>query len=139
MESIKERFLKKIDATSLNFIRSKIDKIRWDARLIGIKGSRGVGKTTLLLQYIKQNLKKDHTTLYVSLDNIWFAQNNLVSMVDDFVKRGGKHLFLDEVHKYPNWSIEIKNIYDDFPELNCVHRFFHVGNPKLKHLLHIVS
>lgn len=120
MESIEERIFKKIDATSLEFIRSMVDKIRWDARLIGIKGSRGVGKTTLLLQYIKQNLRLDHTTLYVSLDNIWFAQNSLVSMVDDFVKRGGKHLFLDEVHKYPNWSIEIKNIYDDFPELKIV-------------------
>lgn len=120
MESIEERFIKKIDATSLDFIRSIIEKIRWDARLIGIKGSRGVGKTTLLLQYIKQNLRIDQTTLYVSLDNIWFAQNSLVSMVDDFVKRGGKYLFLDEVHKYPNWSIEIKNIYDDFPELNIV-------------------
>ena len=120
MESIDERFLKKIDATSLTFIRSLIDKISWEARLIGIKGPRGVGKTTLLLQYIKKNLPIDHSTLYVSLDNIWFAQNNLVDLVDDFAKRGGKYLFLDEVHKYPNWSIEIKNIYDDFPELKVV-------------------
>jgi predicted AAA+ superfamily ATPase len=120
MESIDERFLKKIDATSLIFIRSIIDKISWEARLIGIKGPRGVGKTTLLLQYIKKNLPIDHSTLYVSLDNIWFAQNNLVDLVDDFAKRGGKYLFLDEVHKYPNWSIEIKNIYDDFPELKVV-------------------
>jgi uncharacterized protein len=120
MESIDERFLKKIDATSLTFIRSLIDKISWEARLIGIKGPRGVGKTTLLLQYIKKNLPIDHSTLYVSLDNIWFAQNSLVDLVDDFAKRGGKYLFLDEVHKYPNWSIEIKNIYDDFPELKVV-------------------
>ena len=120
MESIDEKFLKKIDTTSLDFVRSMIDKIRWEARLIGIKGPRGVGKTTLLLQYIKKNLPIDHTTLYVSLDNIWFAQNSLVDMVDNFVKRGGKYLFLDEVHKYPNWSIEIKNIYDDFPELKIV-------------------
>ena len=120
MESINERFLKKIDATSLTFVRSMIDRISWEARLIGIKGPRGVGKTTLLLQYIKKNLPIDHSTLYVSLDNIWFAQNNLVDLVDDFAKRGGKYLFLDEVHKYPNWSIEIKNIYDDFPELKVV-------------------
>ena len=120
MESLDERFLKKIDATSLTFIRSMIDKISWEARLIGIKGPRGVGKTTLLLQYIKKNLPIDHTTIYVSLDNIWFAQNSLVDLVDDFVKRGGKYLFLDEVHKYPNWFIEIKNIYDDFPELKIV-------------------
>jgi uncharacterized protein len=120
MESIDEKFLKKIDTTSLDFVRSMIDKIRWEARLIGIKGPRGVGKTTLLLQYIKKNLPIDHTTLYVSLDNIWFAQNSLVDLVDHFAKRGGKYLFLDEVHKYPNWSIEIKNIYDDFPELKIV-------------------
>ncbi|MFD2037676.1 ATP-binding protein [Belliella marina] len=120
MESIEERFLKKIDATSLNFVRSIIQKIRWEARLIGIKGPRGVGKTTLLLQYIKQNLPIDHTTLYVSLDNIWFAQNSLLEMVDDFVKKGGKHLFLDEVHKYPDWPVVLKNIYDDYPELKVV-------------------
>lgn len=120
MESIEERFQKKINSTSLDFIRSMIHKIRWEARLIGIKGPRGVGKTTLLLQYIKQNLPLDHTTLYVSLDNIWFAQNNLVDLADDFAKKGGKYLFLDEVHKYPNWSQEIKNIYDDFPELKVV-------------------
>jgi predicted AAA+ superfamily ATPase len=80
MESIEERFLKKMDATSLGFVRSIIHKIRWEARLIGIKGPRGVGKTTLLLQYIKQYLPLDHTTLYVSLDNIWFAQNSLVDI-----------------------------------------------------------
>ncbi|WP_241125120.1 ATP-binding protein [Cognataquiflexum nitidum] len=109
MDALLEKSIKKIESTSLEFVRSKIDRIRWEARLIGIKGPRGVGKTTLILQYIKKNLPLDHTVLYVSLDNIWFAQNRLVSLVDDFVKRGGKHLFLDEVHKYPDWSIELKN------------------------------
>ncbi|MCH6236535.1 ATP-binding protein [Cognataquiflexum rubidum] len=120
MDTLLEKSIKKIESTSLEFVRSKINRIRWEARLIGIKGPRGVGKTTLILQYIKKNLPLDHTVLYVSLDNIWFAQNRLVSLVDDFVKRGGKHLFLDEVHKYPDWSIELKNIYDDFPELKIV-------------------
>jgi len=120
MDSLLEKSLKKIESTSLDFVRSMIDRIHWEARLIGIKGPRGVGKTTLLLQYIKKNLPLDHTVLYVSLDNIWFAQNKLVGLVDDFVKRGGKYLFLDEVHKYPDWSIELKNIYDDFPELKIV-------------------
>lgn len=120
MDALLEKSIKKIESTSLEFVRSKVDRIRWEARLIGIKGPRGVGKTTLLLQYIKKNLPLDHTVLYVSLDNIWFAQNRLVTLVDDFVKRGGKHLFLDEVHKYPDWSIELKNIYDDFPELKIV-------------------
>lgn len=97
-----------------------MDRIHWDARLIGIKGARGVGKTTLLLQYIKENLPIDESTLYVSLDNIWFAENKLSTLTDSFVKRGGKYLFLDEVHKYPNWSQELKNIYDDYPELKVV-------------------
>jgi predicted AAA+ superfamily ATPase len=97
-----------------------LDVIRWDARLIGIKGARGVGKTTLMLQYIKQNLPIDHSTLYVTLDNIWFANNTLSDLTDQFVKRGGKYLFLDEVHKYPNWSQELKNIYDDYAELKVV-------------------
>jgi len=97
-----------------------MDIIRWDARLVGIKGARGIGKTTLLLQYIKKNLPLDQSTLYVSLDNIWFAENSLSALTDNFVKRGGKFLFLDEVHKYPSWSQELKNIYDDYPQLKVV-------------------
>lgn len=120
MEILHEKFIRKIEQTQLNFIRSMLDVIRWDARLIGIKGARGVGKTTLMLQYIKQNLPIDHSTLYVTLDNIWFANNTLSDLTDQFVKRGGKYLFLDEVHKYPNWSQELKNIYDDYAELKVV-------------------
>ncbi len=120
METLYEKYHRKIELTSLDFTRSIMDTIRWDARLIGIKGARGVGKTTLLLQYIKKNLPIDSATLYVSLDNIWFAENSLSSLADNFVKRGGKFLFLDEVHKYPNWSQELKNIYDDYPQLKVV-------------------
>jgi len=120
MDLLYEKFFKKIDLTSIDFKRSLMNQIQWDARLIGIKGARGVGKTTLLLQYIKENLPIDTTTLYVSLDNIWFAENKLSTLTDTFVKRGGKYLFLDEVHKYPNWSQELKNIYDDYPELKVV-------------------
>jgi hypothetical protein len=120
MEELFEKFYKKMDSISLEFTRSLISRIRWEARLIGIKGARGVGKTTLLLQYIKKNLPLDRSTLYVNLDNIWFAENKLSGMADDFVKQGGKYLFLDEIHKYPNWSQELKNIYDDYPELQVV-------------------
>lgn len=121
MEKLQERYYKKISLTQTNFVRSIIAEINWEARLIGIKGARGVGKTTLLLQYIKLNLMNDvHASLYVSLDNIWFSDHKLSDLVDMFVKKGGKYLFLDEVHKYPQWSIEIKNIYDDFPELKVV-------------------
>lgn len=102
------------------FVRSIMDKILWDARLIGIRGARDVGKTTLLLQYMKLNLPRDHRTIYISLDNIWFTEHKLYNFTDAFVKQGGQYLFLDEVHKYPNWSQEIKNIYDDFNELKIV-------------------
>ncbi|MBS9523085.1 ATP-binding protein [Litoribacter alkaliphilus] len=115
-----EKFFRKIEATETTFLRSAMDRIHWEARLIGIKGARGVGKTTLMLQYIKMHLPLDGATLYVSLDNIWFAKNSLYDLADEFVKKGGRHLFLDEVHKYPNWSQEIKNIYDDYPELQTV-------------------
>jgi len=120
MEALYEKYLRKIDLTSIQFTRSIMDTVRWDARLVGIMGARGVGKTTLMLQYIKKNLPVDHSTLYVSLDNIWFSENSLSSLTDNFVKRGGKFLFLDEVHKYPNWSQELKNIYDDYPQLKVV-------------------
>lgn len=120
MEELFDSFWRKVNATPTDFVRSIADKIEWNARLIGIRGARGVGKTTLLLQYIKRNLPLDGSTLYASLDNIWFANNKLYYMARDFAIRGGKNLFLDEVHKYPNWSQEIKNIYDDFPELKVV-------------------
>lgn len=121
MEQIIEKFRKRIANTETIFVRSIMYHINWEARLIGLKGARGVGKTTLLLQYIKLNHAHElDKTLYISLDNIWFADNKLINLVDRFVKRGGKYLFLDEVHKYANWSVEIKNIYDDYPELKVV-------------------
>lgn len=120
METLFEKFYKKIDFINLDFKRSLMNEIQWESRLIGIKGARGVGKTTLLLQFIKEYLPINELTLYVSLDNIWFAENKLSKLVNDFVKKGGKYLFLDEVHKYPNWSQELKNIYDDYPELKVV-------------------
>ena len=120
MTTLFEKHLRKINATPMHFTRSIMDTIRWEARLIGIKGARGVGKTTLLLQYIKKNLPIDKATLYVSLDSIWFTENTLSALADQFVKQGGNYLFLDEVHKYPNWSQELKNIYDDYPELKIV-------------------
>ena len=120
MDYIKEKFRKKLAAVSLSFIRSIMQEIEWNARLIGIKGARGVGKTTLILQYIKKYHKHDDSVLYVSLDDIWFSDHRLTDLTDDFVKKGGRFLFLDEVHKYPDCSIEIKNIYDDYPELHIV-------------------
>lgn len=120
MFELQEKFQRRIQQTSLGFIRGLMDDMAWDARLIGIKGARGVGKTTLLLQYIKKNLPLNEQTLYVSLDHIFFAENKLTALTDTFVKQGGKFLFLDEVHKYPQWAQELKNIYDDYPELKIV-------------------
>ncbi|RLD76232.1 MAG: AAA family ATPase, partial [Bacteroidetes bacterium] len=86
----------------------------------GIKGSRGVGKTTLILQYIKQNFKPDNTVLYVSLDSLYFLENKLYDLANDFYKKGGEFLAIDEVHRYPDWALEIKNIYDNMPDLKVV-------------------
>jgi len=103
-----------------SFRRDFIDKIHWSERMVGIKGARGAGKTTLCLQYINENFGISTNCLYVSMDNVFFPYRNLIELADEFVKRGGTHLFIDEVHKYPNWIPELKNIYDMFPILNVV-------------------
>ncbi len=120
MENLQEKFYRRLQSVSLDFVRSEIDDIAWESRLIGVRGARGVGKTTLLLQYIKSKLTPNHETLYVNLDNLYFSTHTLGNLIDLFVKRGGKHLFLDEVHKYENWAQEIKNAYDDYPDLQIV-------------------
>ncbi|MDR1342687.1 MAG: AAA family ATPase [Prevotellaceae bacterium] len=120
MDTLFEKSYRKVQSVSLGFTRSIMDDIRWDSRLIGIRGARGVGKTTLLLQYMKRFLPQDTSALYVSLDNIWFAEHRLLDLVDAFVKKGGRYLFVDEVHKYPSWSQELKNAYDDYPDLHLV-------------------
>ena len=118
MEYLIEKFRKKLLHLPVHFQRSLIDDIHWEARLIGIKGARGAGKTTLMLQHIKSQFPDLQQVLYVSLDDLWFADNSLSALADQFVKQGGHHLFLDEVHKYPSWSRSIKNLYDDYPELS---------------------
>ena len=120
MNRLFETHIKKVERTDVGFVRNLMNEIDWNARLIGLKGARGVGKTTLLLQRCKLYHKLDGSSLYVSVDNIWFSDHKLYDFASDFAKKGGRYLFLDEVHKYPNWSQELKNIYDDFPELNIV-------------------
>lgn len=120
MEVLFERYRKKLAQVQTNFIRSIFLEIDWSDRLIGLRGPRGIGKTTILLQYLKLHHLNDERALYISLDNILFSEQNLVDFVDDFVKRGGRTLFIDEIHKYPNWVQELKNIYDDFPEIKIV-------------------
>ncbi len=120
MEILIEKHLQRLLNVELGFQRSLTKEIDWSSRLIAIKGARGTGKTTLLLQRIKEIYGDSTIALYASLDNIWFADNRIYNMADRFYKSGGKYLFLDEVHKYPRWVQEIKNIYDDFPDLNLV-------------------
>jgi len=96
------------------------DHIAWSNRLIGIKGARGTGKTTILLQRINELGLSPSEAIYLSLDDLYFTTNSLVDVASQFYKRGGKYLFLDEVHKYPQWSIHIKNLYDFHRGLHIV-------------------
>lgn len=119
MESLLLEFQLKISQISLEIQRYLVHQIDLNNRLIAIKGARGSGKTTLLLQVAKLHLPVK-STLYVSLDHIYFFDNKLYELAKQFSQFGGTHLLLDEVHKYPNWSREIKLIYDNFPELNVI-------------------
>lgn len=110
------RLISEVDTSFLRYIYSEIN---WNSRMIGITGPRGVGKTTLLLQYIKQNLNPAET-LYVTAEDFYFADKKLIDLVDTFVKFGGKYLFIDEIHKYKDWSRELKLIYDYHKDLNVV-------------------
>lgn len=101
------------------FKRYVYHSINWNNRLVGLIGPRGVGKTTLILQHIKTSLNPQET-LYVTSEDFYFAKNRLTDLANDFVKAGGKHLFIDEIHKYPDWSKELKLMYDYHPELKIV-------------------
>ncbi|MHC1775538.1 MAG: ATP-binding protein [Lentimicrobium sp.] len=120
MERIRNISRQKTDTVKVDFKRYLYNKIDWNNRLIAIKGARGVGKTTLLLQYIKEHDTRDGAFLYASLDDIYFTAHSLVEFAEVFYKEGGKVLLLDEVHKYPGWSREIKNIYDSNSELQLI-------------------
>jgi uncharacterized protein len=105
----------------MQFVRDTIHQIDWERnRLIGIKGARGAGKTTLVLQHLKRSPLPASQSLYVSLDDLYFSAHRLYELGEAFVRTGGRLLVLDEVHRYLNWSQEIKNLYDDFPDLRIV-------------------
>ena len=121
MDKLFERHDEYISTVSADFVRGFINKIDWSIRLIAIKGPKGVGKSTLMQQYIKLNFAPDDRhVLYCSADTNYFTTHTLVDTADQFCKLGGRHLFIDEIHKYKNWSREIKEIYDLHRDLHIV-------------------
>lgn len=119
MRTLYQKFETLLQNTSTDFKRYLYHEIAWDSRMIGIIGPRGVGKTTMILQYISEHLDSKRA-LYVSADDIYFSDNKLLDLADEFYKNAGEYLFIDEIHKYANWSQELKNIYDSFPKLKVV-------------------
>jgi predicted AAA+ superfamily ATPase len=119
MTSLYQKFEFLIEHTDAGFKRYLFDEIAWSSRMVGIIGPRGVGKTTLVLQYIKTQLDTKRA-LYAAADDLYFSQHRLYDVADEFYKHGGEVLFIDEIHKYPEWSRELKNIYDAFPTLKVV-------------------
>lgn len=108
-----------LSQTDERFHRYLYTAIDWNARMVGIVGPRGVGKTTMVLQYIKEH-KANYRALYVSADNTYFSAHTLVDLADEWAKDMGKVLVIDEVHKYPDWSRELKQIYDTHPDLRVI-------------------
>lgn len=110
-----------VEAVSLEHKRYLYHEVAWGARMIMIKGARGVGKTTMLLQRIKESFGVSDKALYASCDNLWFTDNRIVDLVEYHYTHGGTHLFLDEIHLYTgNWQRELKVIYDSYPGYHIV-------------------
>lgn len=104
---------------NISFLRYKYYELDWTHRVFGIVGPRGVGKTTMVLQYIKQKLSLQDS-LYITLDHIYFSTHTLIDVADKFYKEGGKHLIIDEVHKAFNWSVQLKQIIDSYPNMQII-------------------
>ena len=123
IEEIIRVFNRRLTATPTEFHRYLFYEIDWEDKLIGIKGPRGCGKTTLLLQHIKQSFhgQELEKVLYVSLDNIWFADNKILDLVDFHYNHGGTHIFIDEIHYEPKWQTMLKNMSDNYPGMYIVY------------------
>ncbi len=109
-----------VEHTNAPIRRNLMDEIDWNDRLIGIKGTRGVGKTTFLLQYAKEKFGSSRSCLYINMNNFYFSQCSLVQFAGEFVKRGGKVLLIDQMFKYPNWSEDLRLCYEQYPTLKIV-------------------
>ena len=121
MERLFERQNDYLAMVTMDYVRNFMQQVDWDARLIVIRGPKGVGKSTLMLQYINLHFQSgNHHVLYCSADTNYFATHTLLEVAENFVKIGGQWLFIDEVHKYPGWSREIKEIYDLYRDLHIV-------------------
>lgn len=119
MEQLQSTFSKLLKEISTAFHRYMYNRINWNARMVGLMGPRGIGKTTLVLQHIKEQLPRKES-LYVQAEDFYFANHRLTELADDFAKIGGKYLIIDEIHKYKDWSRELKLIYDYHSELHIV-------------------
>lgn len=119
MGTLYQKFATLLENTPTDFRRYLYDKISWDSRMVGIIGPRGVGKTTMVLQFIKEN-SDSKKALYVTADDLYFSDNRLYDLADGFYKNAGEYLVIDEIHKYHDWSRELKNIYDAFPTLKVI-------------------
>ena len=118
METLVKKHRMYISQVSMDIVRERINDINWEKPLVAIKGSRGVGKTTMIRQYIRRTYGTNAgEALYCVMDSIYFSSHSLLDLAERFHQMGGRHLFLDEVHKYPHWSKEIKEINDLYPEL----------------------
>lgn len=118
MDSLIRQYESLLKTVSTKHVRDLYHDISWGERLIGIKGARGVGKTTMMLQRIKLAFPDASKALYVSLDNIWFGSHSLPELADMAREKGITHLFVDEVHRLPGWERQIKNVYDMYPDIN---------------------
>ena len=119
MEQLYQKFETLLQTTTTDFKRYLYKEIAWNSRMVGIIGGRGVGKTTMILQYIKENLDTKKA-LYVSADDMYFVDHTLYELASDFYKSNGEFLFIDEIHKYVDWSRALKNSYDSFPNLKII-------------------
>lgn len=120
METLINDYRLLLDRQDTRYVRYLHDEINWNSRLVAILGARGVGKTTLLLQHIKLH-DDPSTSLYVLADDFYFTSHRLFGLAQTFYQQGGKCLYVDEIHKYKGWSVEIKNIYDKLPDLQVVY------------------
>jgi len=119
MEQLTKIHKKLVKETELSFFRYLYHEIDWGNRIVGIRGPRGVGKTTLMLQHIKNDLNINDV-LYINADDIYFSEHRILDLAERLVQRGIQYLFIDEIHKYKDWSKELKLIYDYHSELNIV-------------------